>query len=115
MSNNIVAADSETTIACSLSEPQLAARERELAEAIFSKIEQVEELDDGFALCFPGSDEWATRLFEFIAFERVCCPFFIFEVLFEANQKAIWLKLRGAEGVKAMIREALMPANTKTT
>ena len=110
MSNNIAVADSETTIACNLSEPELAARERELADAIFSKIQQVEELADGFALRFPGSDEWATRLFEFITFERVCCPFFTFELLFEANQTAIWLKLRGAEGVKAMISDGLMPA-----
>ncbi len=112
MSNNIAVAGDETLIACKLSEQELAAHERELADAIFSKIEQVEELADGFALRFPGSDEWATRLFEFIVFERVCCPFFTFELLFEANQKAIWLKLRGGEGVKVMIRDGLMPATS---
>jgi len=95
-------------IACNLGEEQLAARERELADAIFSKSEQLEELADGYALRFPGSDEWATRLFEFIAFERVCCPFFTFELLFEPNRRAIWLKLRGAEEVKAMIKDGLM-------
>jgi len=108
MSNNTAPRDSETIIACNLGEEQLAARERELADEIFSKSEQLEELADGYALRFPGSDEWATRLFEFIAFERTCCPFFTFELVFEANQKAIWLRLRGGEGVKAMIKDGLM-------
>src|SRR5690348_549259 len=87
-------------IACNLSAAEQAARERELAATVFSKAEQTEELADGYALRFQGSDEWATRLLEFINFERVCCPFFTFELLFEPNQGAIWLKIRGPEGVK---------------
>ncbi len=94
-------------IACNLSAAEMAARERELADSVFSQAEQVEELADGYALRFPGSDEWANRLLQFITFERACCPFFSFELGFEPNQGPIWLRIHGPEGVKEVIAEML--------
>lgn len=95
----------ELPIACSLPEQELARRREELAGDIFKNIQQVQELVDGYALRFPGDKDWATKLLDFIMFERECCRFFTFELVFEANQGPTWLRLRGGEGVKELIKE----------
>ena len=92
-------------IACSLTEAELARREEELSNELFQHVEQVQELPDGYAFRFPGDADWATKLTQFITFERDCCPFFIFELTFEANHGPIWLHLRGGAGVKEFIQQ----------
>lgn len=92
-------------IACSLTEADLARRQEELSDEIFKNVQQVQELPDGYAFCFPGDADWAIKLTQFITFERDCCPFFIFELAFEVNHGPIWLRLRGGEGVKEFIRQ----------
>ena len=91
-------------LACTLSESELVTRAEEVSE-LFKGVQQVDELTDGYALRFPGSATWADRLLQFIIFERKCCPFFTFALVFEPQQGPIWLHLRGSEGVKAIIEE----------
>ena len=95
----------ETPIACTLPEPDQRTRRDELATEVFSGVEETRELADGYAFRYPGSAAWATDLLEFITFERACCPFFTFELVFEPDQGPIWLRVRGPEGVKQFIRE----------
>ena len=54
-----------------------------------------------------GEKDWATKLLDFIVFERACCPFFTFELTFEPDSGPIWLRLRGQEGVKEFIKQDL--------
>jgi hypothetical protein len=91
-------------IACLLPEENRRSREEELASEIFGAVQEIKELPDGYALRFPGDAEWITKLSEFVAFERVCCPFFTFEMTFEPAQGPIWLSLRGPEGTKEFVR-----------
>ena len=98
---------SDLPIACNLSEQGLAKRRAELAGDIFSNIQQVQELADGYALRYPGDKDWATKLLDFIVFERACCPFFTFELTFEPDSGPIWLRVRGQEGVKEFIKQDL--------
>ena len=91
-------------IACSLSEPERVKRREEVAAEVFGGVRRVSELADGYAFEYPGDDGWAGKLLEFIAFERGCCPFFTFELVFEPEQGPIWLRLRGPDGVKDFIR-----------
>ena len=63
----------------------------------------MDELEDGYEFRFPGSEEWATRLTEFIVFERECCPFLAFELVFEPEGGPIRLRVRGPEGVKEIV------------
>ena len=102
------AADAATIpIACTLSEEQLAERQRgELAE-LLDLCEQTDELADGYALRFPGSAEMVGRLSQFIADERECCAFFAFELHCEPQQGPVTLRLRGADGVKEFVRGML--------
>lgn len=96
----------EVPLACTLSATELVTRTEEVKD-LFKHVQQVDELTDGYALRFPGSDTWANTLLQFIAFERACCPFFTFALVFEPQQGPIWLHLRGAEGVKAIIADMI--------
>ena len=98
---------SDLPIACNLSEPELRLRRETLASDIFKDFQQVDELTDGYSFRFPGNDVCAAKLLEFITFERRCCPFMTFELIFEPGQGAIWLRLRGAAGVKEFIRNEM--------
>ena len=76
-------------------------RSRVIAE--FSQsLRQVEELEDGYALRFPDSEGWIAKLVDFIVYERSCCPFFAFELVFEPEGRGVWLRLRG-DGVKEFL------------
>ena len=96
-------------LACTLSASELVTRGQEVND-LFKHVQQVNELADGYALRFPGNDTWANQLTQFISFERECCPFFTFSLLFEQKQGPIWLHLRGPEGVKAII-EGMLGSN----
>ena len=94
----------EVPLACTLIGSEQVTRREEVGD-LFKDVLQVNELADGYALCFPGSDCWANKLVQFITFERGCCPFFTFELAFEAKQGSIWLRLCGPEGAKAIIED----------
>lgn len=100
--------DLDIPIACTLSSDALAQRREETVAALFRQAEASQELEDGYAFGFPGSDEWADQLLDFIKFERQCCAFFRFDLSFEPNQGRIWLTLRGGEGVKAFLESELV-------
>ena len=99
-------------LACTLSESEQLTRNTELDD-LLKHMQQVNELADGYALRFPGSETWANTLVQFITFERACCPFFTFALIFEPKQGPIWLHLRGPEGVKAIIEDMIHPQDGK--
>ena len=98
----------EVPLACTLTGSEQVTRSEEVNE-LFKDVQQVKELADGYAFRLPGSDVWANRLVQFITFERGCCPFFTFALVFEPEQGPIWLHLRGPEGVKAIIENMMHP------
>ncbi len=93
----------ELPLACALSEPDLMRRREEISGTVFKGCQHIDELPDGYGFRFPGDAEWALRLAEFITFERKCCPFFRFELLFEPGQEPVWLRLTGQPGTKEFI------------
>lgn len=94
-------AGAETPIACKLTGEELA--ERGSAVKIFEENEQIRELDDGYAFRFSGSSDMAARLLAHVLEERLCCPFFTFELVFEPNEGHIWLSLRGSAAIKEFV------------
>jgi hypothetical protein len=124
----------EVPLACTLTRSELVTRKQEV-NGLFKYVQQVNELADGYALRFPGSDTWANDLMQFITFERACCPFFTFALVFEqklgtnpshqrrcastaaqsggtSGEGSIWLHLRGPEGVKAIV-EGMIDKQTR--
>lgn len=106
-SSNAKPSTIDLPIACDLSEQEQQRRRRDLASDLFKNYQQAEELADGYAFHYPGDEASAMRLMEFITFERRCCAFMTFELIFEPGQGSIWLRLRGAAGVKEFIRDEL--------
>jgi len=94
-------------IACTLSDAALARRREDTIASLFQQAEARQELEDGYAFRFPGTDAQADHLLDFIKFERRCCAFFTLDLSFEPNQGHIWLSLRGGDGVKAFIQAEL--------
>ncbi len=56
-------------IACNLSASEQTMRDEEVA-GIFKDAQQVNEIADGYAFSFPGTEAWAARLLQFIVGER---------------------------------------------
>ncbi|MCA1667279.1 MAG: hypothetical protein LC793_07750 [Thermomicrobia bacterium] len=99
----------EAPIACTLSDPERIARQETLSTELFARVEEVQECADGYAFRFPADAEWAAKLTAFALFERECCPFFTFELIFAPNYGPLWLRLRGGEGVKQFIAQMRIP------
>lgn len=93
-------------IACLLPPEEQEARGEDVSDLLAIALE-THELPDGYGLGFQAADEIALRLLEFINFERKCCPFFKFELVFEPQDGPISLNIRGGEGVKELLRESL--------
>jgi hypothetical protein len=74
------------------------------AKELFAHVAEVRELNDGFAFRLNDSPDLLAKLAEFIALERLCCPFFGFTIEVEPEGGAVWLKLTGREGVKPFIQ-----------
>ena len=100
---------SEAAVSCALSPDALSER-MPLIFRLFEKQEEVRELEDGYAFRFPGDDESASSLIDFVRFERKCCSFFVLDLTFEAHQGPIWLGVRGSPEVKSFVASWLESA-----
>ncbi|MGH9426236.1 MAG: hypothetical protein ACRD2L_08035 [Terriglobia bacterium] len=100
------AAGKESPFACNVAGISAEQRPRymALAKKLISAKQEVRELKDGYAFRFSSESSTIQELAEFIAFERLCCPFFDFEMVIEREGGPAWLRLRGREGVKEFIR-----------
>lgn len=107
MSDQVTQHIDEACIACKLLGQEFAERKEAISRDLFAHVEQVEELPDGFGYRFPAAEPWAAKILEFIAAEKQCCPFFTFELVFEANDGPLWLRLRGSAEIKAFVRAEL--------
>ena len=99
----------EAPLACSLSAEDLSVRKEAGLRELLDGWQETQELPDGYALRFPGEEEWAARLLSFIAFERRCCPFFTFALVFAPQEGPLWLHLQGPAGTKELLAEWLAP------
>ena len=96
----------ERGIACSLAPAELGKRTESLSRFAGEALSST-ELDDGFALVYSFADETVARLVEAIVFERRCCTFLRFELVFEPQQGPVRLRIRGPEEAKDLIRPLL--------
>jgi hypothetical protein len=77
------------------------------AQTLFQARQQIQELPDGYAFQLANHADVLVRAAEFIALERLCCPFFSFTLKVEPEGGAVWFYLTGREGVKPFIRAEL--------
>ncbi|MDQ6660548.1 MAG: hypothetical protein M3Z24_06240 [Chloroflexota bacterium] len=97
----------EEVLACQIGVFDVAERERHeiVLGQLSSSVQDIEELPDGYALRFEAAE--CLLVAEFIARERLCCPFFHFIMDVEPHGGPLWLRLTGQPGVKQFLQEEL--------
>jgi hypothetical protein len=99
----------ESPLACNMLALDAEGRKRHKAvsEQMRAAVKEVQPLPDGYAFRFDAEQATILLVSEFIARERLCCPFFRFELIAEQESGPLWLRLRGREGVKGFIEAEL--------
>ncbi len=99
----------ESPFACNMLALDAEGRKRHkvISERMRAAVKVVQDLPDGYAFRFAAEESTILLVSEFIARERLCCPFFRFELIAEQEDGPLWLRLRGREGVKEFIKVEL--------
>jgi len=102
-------AEKESPFACNMLALDAEGRRRHMTVMgqLRAAIKETKELSDGYAIRFPSEQSTILLVAEFISRERLCCPFFTFELVAEREDGPLWLRLRGREGVKEFIKAEL--------
>ena len=97
---------SKTTLVCDLNVLNSVQRRQhqEVLEQLQMSVDEVQELPDGYAYRYIAKAETLLLIEEFIALERLCCPFLNITLVAEHECGPLWLKLTGPEGVKQFLR-----------
>ena len=95
----------ESPFACDLTAIAAEERSAHLAtiEKLFRSVQSSRELPDGYAFELKNESDTLLTAAEFIVNERLCCPFFNFTLEVEREGGAVWLSLKGHDGVKPFI------------
>ncbi len=106
----------ESPFACDMTaiEPDLRAAHLATINKLFKAVESLREMANGYSFRLPNESDILRTAAEFIALERLCCPFLGFSLEIEREGGAAWLTLTGREGVKPFIAAEIsdhLPAN----
>lgn len=94
-------------LSCKLTTQELQERKETVLKELKEQVIVKEELENGYAFKFPGTDQVLDQLSEFIKTERACCDFFIFGLSISGDKSEIWLELTGPEGAKDFVKTEL--------
>jgi hypothetical protein len=104
----------ETVIACDPSALTPSQQERwvkEIVPKLYSAVQEIQELPNGWAWRLPSTSEILLLLAEDLNIDRLCCPFVHYTLEIEPNRGPFWLRMTGGEGVKEFLRMAFESAN----
>lgn len=79
-------------------------RHRELTERLRESVKEVREMADGYAFRLAADTDRITLAAEWVALERLCCPFFDFQLDVGSRDKPLWLRITGRAGVKPFMQ-----------
>ena len=91
--------EAQSALACNLGAIDRAERDEHVARAerVFAKVIETKELPTGYAFRLPLDTPMLIEVARWIANERLCCPFFTFTLVVNAQ---LWIELTGAEAAK---------------
>jgi hypothetical protein len=106
-------APSEVVIACVPHAVPAEQRERWMivGTRLYAAVQEVQEMQDGYAFRLPADTEMLLLAAEDLAMERLCCPFLRFTLAIEPNGGPFWLRFTGGEGVKEFLRMSFESSN----
>ena len=97
-----------SAVACDLGalSPEERVREQALLKRFKAHCGRPEETENGFRLVLPAAPESLSELGEFLALERLCCPFLNFDLTVPAGRGPVTLHVHGGPGVKPFLRSS---------
>lgn len=78
-------------------------RQRSLRRQLRSDVREVRELEGGYAFRHSAERSVLLALAEFVANERLCCPFFEFGLTVERAGGPVWFRMTGGEEAKRIL------------
>jgi hypothetical protein len=109
--NGSAPAKQETPFACSL-EKTLTREQRAHKKQVMQKMEaariDTREIADGYVFRFRPAGVSFTEIADWVATERMCCPFFDLAIESERENGPLSLRITGRDGVKQFIRAGLL-------
>lgn len=78
------------------------------SRAVFEVVEDIEEMPDGYAFHLPAETEAIVQAGRFISRERLCRPFFHFQLDVKPDRGSTCLKMTEDERVKQFLEETLL-------
>ncbi len=91
-------------LACKLTDKDQIKRMNELHQTLFKKVTRAVEHTASYELVFEQSDQAIIGdLAEFIQFERLCCPWLVFQLTFQAEEGPITLEMGDSAETKEMV------------
>jgi hypothetical protein len=102
-------AQSESPFACDMTAiaPEKRSGHIAVIKELFSRVQNREELTNGYAFHLPSDARTWMLAAEFVSLERFCCPFFDFKLEVAREGGSIRLTLTGREGVKPFIMKEI--------
>jgi hypothetical protein len=97
----------ELPVACSLTEPELAARRAGVLASVRRSHVEARWLPEGVALRFAADTEHLAMLATFVELERRCCAFLRFRLTVEPGGGPVWLELTGPPGTREFLAAEL--------
>jgi len=82
-------------------------RQRALLGRLRADVKETRELEDGYAFGHSPDGAVLLAMAEFVANERLCCPFFEFGITVKRDGGPVWLRITG-EGEAKRVLEAEM-------
>ncbi|MVM31354.1 hypothetical protein GO755_15020 [Spirosoma sp. HMF4905] len=95
----------EIALACKLTDRDQVARMNELHQTIFKKVDRAIEHDNSYELVFQKADSQLNdELIEFIKFERLCCPWLLFQLTYQPEEGPISLTMGNSPETRDMVK-----------
>jgi hypothetical protein len=105
----------QTVLACNLNaiSQENLHQYKDLFRRILAAITDRRELEDGYAFRLNGDSVSLPDVAQWICFERLCCPFFTFQLQTKGGERDCWLTLQGPDGAKAIIYQEFAAGTTR--
>jgi hypothetical protein len=107
----------DVPIVCRLDalDPPARARREALWSDLRAQALEIREDEDGFSFRFHTDAHAISKLVEFMALERLCCPFLRFEIAVHPDGGPTWLRVGESAQIKAFLKETLAWRNSDSS
>jgi hypothetical protein len=109
MQSNLTPMSDSDVIACNYNAiaPDARTTHASTGQTLFASVLDIEELSDGYGFQLPLDTTTLYKATDFIANERLCCPFFTFTLVVN---ESLWLRLTGTDEVKTFVNLNIVEA-----